>query len=81
MKIIHTLAMAAGMTMLAACGGNQAEDNAATTLEANTLVVDNIANTDMNMDLNTDMNMDSNMDMNDHSNMDMNADANSTNTL
>ena len=76
MKIIHALAIAAGMTTLAACGGNEAEDNAATTIEANTLVVDNL--TDMNMDMNMDMNVDSNMDMNATTNA---ADtANTTNT-
>ena len=75
MKIIHALAIAAGMTTLAACGGGtEAEEN--TALEANNLVVDDMSNTDMNMDMNMDVNMDANMDMNGDMNVDANADAN-----
>ena len=80
MKIFSKLAAATALATLAACGGGGAEENTGTTLEANTLVVDNMS-TDMNMDMNmgTDMNMDMNMgtDMN----MDMNATGNTaTNT-
>ena len=79
MKIIHALALAAGMTMLAACGADtEAEENV--TLEVNNLVVENLSNTDMNMDMNLDMNMDANMDVNGDMNVDANAAGNTTNT-
>ena len=72
MKITHALAIAAGMSMLSACGGGEeAVEDEATTLEVNNLVVN-----DAPVDMNAAMNADMNMDMNDHSNMDMNADAN-----
>ena len=79
MKITHALAIAAGMAMLSACGsGEEAAENEGMTLEANTLVVDNLSNTDMNAAMNADMNMSAE----DHSNMDMttNTDAAAGNT-
>lgn len=79
MRLIGTLAAAAGIAALAACGsGNEAEDN---TLDVNTMTVDNLTMPGDNMatDLNTmDMNgVDMNgVDMN--ATTDLNADANAT---
>lgn len=61
MKMISKLAAAATIATLTACGGGRTEEDTGNTLEANTLVVDNLSTgTDMNMD----MNMDTNVDMN-----------------
>ena len=83
MKITTSLAVAFACATLAACGGGGNEANNdlnVDTLEANTLVTDNMG-TDMNMDMNatTDMNMDMNTDLNATTNMDANT--TTTNTL
>ena len=72
MKIISTLAAAAGLVALSACGGGAAEENTGETLEANTLVVDNVTDMNMGMDanamgdlntMNTDVNATNDMNM------------------
>jgi hypothetical protein len=54
MKIITTLAAIAGLAALSACAGGDADENADTTLQANTLVVDNLETPadNMTMDMN-----------------------------
>jgi len=80
MKITHALALAAGMAMMSACSaGDDAAEEEGMTVQANTVVVDNV--TDANLAMNMDANMDMNMDMNATTNVDANAAAgNTTNT-
>ena len=70
MKIITTFAACAGLVALSACGGER-EESSGETLEANTLVVDNVTDVNMGMDANAmgdlntmDMDMNATNDMN-----------------
>lgn len=76
MRILATLAAAAGLAALSACGGG-AEENAVENFDDNMMMTDNLGTTDMNM---TDMNMMNDMNMSNDMNMDMNMDTNATNS-
>lgn len=59
MKIITILAASVGLAALAGCQAKTTDDNAGDTLQANTLVVDNleVATDNMPMDMNSTMDM------------------------
>ena len=55
MRILATLAAAAGLAALSACGGG-AEENAVENFDDNMMMTDNLGTTDMNMDMNANIN-------------------------